>query len=56
MLDIFDPMQSVEKEEWIKQKVKFGELSVEMIVDTASQINVVPVKCGIVLDNQKWKK
>ncbi|CAK5077888.1 unnamed protein product [Meloidogyne enterolobii] len=41
ILDIFDPMQSVEKEEWIKQKVKFGELSVEMIVDTASQINVV---------------
>nr|CAD2190670.1 unnamed protein product [Meloidogyne enterolobii] len=34
-------MQSVEKEEWMKQKVKFGELNVEMIVDTASQINVV---------------
>nr|CAD2152577.1 unnamed protein product [Meloidogyne enterolobii] len=41
ILDIFDPMQSVEKEEWIKQKVKFGELDIEMIVDTASQINVV---------------
>nr|CAD2185668.1 unnamed protein product [Meloidogyne enterolobii] len=41
ILDIFDPMQSVEKEEWIKQKVKFGEVNVEMIVDTASQINVV---------------
>nr|CAD2209530.1 unnamed protein product [Meloidogyne enterolobii] len=41
ILDIFDPMQSVEKEEWIKQKVKFGEVNIEMIVDTASQINVV---------------
>nr|CAD2193887.1 unnamed protein product [Meloidogyne enterolobii] len=41
ILDIFDPMQSIEKEEWIKQKVKFGELEIEMIVDTASQINVV---------------
>uniref|UniRef100_A0A914L0L7 CCHC-type domain-containing protein n=1 Tax=Meloidogyne incognita TaxID=6306 RepID=A0A914L0L7_MELIC len=41
ILDICDPMQSVEKEEWIKQKVKFGELDIEMIVDTASQINVV---------------
>nr|CAD2205750.1 unnamed protein product [Meloidogyne enterolobii] len=41
ILDIFDPLQSVEKEEWIKQRVKFGEVSVEMIVDTASQINVV---------------
>nr|CAD2177603.1 unnamed protein product [Meloidogyne enterolobii] len=41
ILDIFDPMQSAEKEEWIKQKVKFGELDIEMIVDTASQINVV---------------
>uniref|UniRef100_A0A914LC42 Peptidase A2 domain-containing protein n=1 Tax=Meloidogyne incognita TaxID=6306 RepID=A0A914LC42_MELIC len=41
ILDIFDPMQSVEKEEWIKQKVKFGELDIEMIVDTASHINVV---------------
>uniref|UniRef100_A0A914NQD1 Peptidase A2 domain-containing protein n=1 Tax=Meloidogyne incognita TaxID=6306 RepID=A0A914NQD1_MELIC len=41
ILHIFDPMQSVEKEEWIKQKVKFGELNIEMIVDTASQINVV---------------